>query len=284
MKTHLLSFAVCLSIPSALCAQIPNAGFEQWTPSGMGYSDPDGWITWNVISWPLGAVLSCEQGSPGSPGSYYAKVTTRDIPGVGILPGLIFTGGQTSAGFPYTARPDALNGKYQYNIPGGDGAVIAASFTKWVGGEQTSVGGGLLSIPPGSQSSWASFSVEIAWFTADTPDSATVTVMSSTSGGVAGSTVSVDDLSFGAFTSVSEVPASTPLQVSMAPGTGVLWITTGNQMAELEVMDTSGRLHARQALRGPVAQADLSGLADGPYIARIRFVDGTYASRKFMKY
>ncbi|MCW5898594.1 MAG: T9SS type A sorting domain-containing protein [Flavobacteriales bacterium] len=284
MKAHLLSLAASLFLPAALCAQIPNAGFEQWSPSGMGYNDPDGWLTWNVISWPVGAVLSCEQASPGAAGTYYAKVTTLDLPGVGILPGLIFTGGQTAAGFPYTARPDALNGKYQYNIPGGDGGMIAASFTKWTGGQQISVGGGMLSIPPGSQSSWASFSVEIAWFTTDFPDTATVTVMSSTADGVAGSTISVDDLSFGAFTSVNEVPAGTPMQVSMLPGTGVLWITTGHQMAELEVLDTSGRLHARQTLRGLVAETDVSGLANGTYIARIRFADGTYASRMFVKY
>lgn len=50
MKRTLLPLSF-LFIAGAAFAQIPNGGFENWTPSGLGYEDPDSWITWNVLTY-----------------------------------------------------------------------------------------------------------------------------------------------------------------------------------------------------------------------------------------
>lgn len=282
MKDRLIA-ACALLLPTWLMAQIPNGGFEGWSPSGMGWDDPDGWITWNAVSFPIAGTLSCEAGSPGAVGASFAKVTTLSVTGVGILPGLIFTGDMTAAGFPYTSRPAAMTGKYQYDIPAGDGGTITASFTKWAGGVQTSVGGGVMTIAPGSQSSWGSFSIPITWLTADFPDTAVVTVMSSTAGGVAGSTVWVDDLSFGGASAVSETASGGLFSVSPSPVTDILTIDAGEEMQHLDVIDLSGRVRSSESMTGLIAHADVRALASGLYVARVRFADGTIAKRTFMK-
>ncbi|MCC6540838.1 MAG: hypothetical protein IT225_01320 [Flavobacteriales bacterium] len=283
MRKHLLLLANGFLVPALLCAQIPNGGFETWSPSGMGYDDPDGWVTWNTISFPIDGTLNCEEGSPGAVGASFAKVTTLSVTGVGILPGFLFTGDMSAAGFPYASRPAAMNGMYQYNIPAGDGGTIAASFTKWVGGAQTSVGGGVMTIAPGSQSSWGSFSIPITWLTADYPDTAVVTVMSSTGGGVAGSTVWVDDLEFGAFTGVHEAGTEITFTLAPSPATDVLTIAADRELREFEVIDLSGRVRAHENVIGRQVQVDVRTLADGMYVGRLRFADGTIANRTFVK-
>ena len=107
-------------------AQIPNGGFEDWTDFGT-YEDPAGWTSLNALTTTFGGVLSCEQAVPAAEGSYGVTVTSRDIPGFGLFPGLLLTGdAEASAdGFPYTARPQALNGMWKAAIASGDdGAVV----------------------------------------------------------------------------------------------------------------------------------------------------------------
>lgn len=284
MKRNLLSLSTCL-LSISLFAQLPNGSFENWTATGLGYDEPNGWVSWNSVSFPLGGVLSCEEGSPGAVGSSFAKVTTVNVTGVGVLPGLLFTGDATAAGFPYTSRPGALNGQYQFNIPAGDGGMFGVSFTKWNTGTQTqeSVGAGVLTIPPGTQTSWANFSIPIVYSLPDNPDSAIVTILSSTGGGVAGSTVWVDDLSFGPASAVNEVAGLVNFTMTPTPATTELTINAQVGLAELTVMDLGGRVVRSESLTGLTATVGVEELATGTYLARIRFADGSFGSQVFMK-
>lgn len=281
MKRHILSCSSSL-FTLALFAQIPNGGFETWTASGGGYDDPNGWITWNAVTYPIGGSLSCEEGTPGAVGASFAKVTTQNVTGVGTLPGLIFTGDMTAPGFPYDQRPDAMNGQYQYDIPAGDGGTITVSLTRWNAGSQESIGGGVLSITPGTLTSWTDFSIPIAYFSSAYPDTAVVTVMSSTGGGVPGSTVWVDDLSFGALSSVGEVnTASFVLTPTLT--SGPLNISAGQELAEVSLLDMSGRLVSTQKLTGRTFQTDVQALPAGVYMVRVRLASGMVGTQVFVK-
>ncbi len=283
MKRNLLSLGACVFAVS-LFAQVPNGGFENWTASGTGYDDPDGWVTWNQTAFSLGGTLSCEEGSPGAVGAHYAKVTTVNVTGLGVLPGLIFTGG-TTVGFPYTSRPAALNGKLQYNILPGDDGLIGIYLTRWNTGTQTqdAVGTGVFVIPAGVQSTWQSISAPITYSLPDNPDSATVTILSSNGGGVAGSTVSVDDLSFGAASAVNEVAGHVNFNMTPTPATTELTINAQAGLAELTVMDLRGRIVRSESLTGLTATVDVETLAKGTYLARVRFADGSFGSQLFLK-
>jgi hypothetical protein len=207
---------------------------------------------------------------------------TIDVPGVGILPGLIFVGNTSAAGWPYDQRPEALNGKIKFDIPAGDGALISAGFTRWNAGTQETVGAGVLSIPPGTQSSWQDFSIQITYTTSDYPDTATVAIMSSSGGGVDGSTVWVDDLSFGDFASMNEW--GTYSDFTLIPTSNAqVRLTAGREMDELSFIDMSGRVMNTQQLAGLSATVDVTGMATGMYVARVRFANGEYVSRVFMR-
>lgn len=281
MKRTLLPLSLVL-ISGASFAQIPNGGFESWTASGMGYDDPDSWITWNILTYGSAGELSCEEISPGAVGSSCAKVTTIDVPGLGTLPGLIFVGNTTAAGWPYDQRPEALNGQIKFDIPAGDGALISAGFTRWNAGTQETIGAGVLAIPPGTQASWQDISIPITYTSSADPDTATVVIMSSSGGGVAGSTIWVDDLSFGAFASVNE--AGSYSDFTLAPiANDQVQVTAGREMDELSFIDMSGRVMNTQQLAGLTATVDLTGMATGVYVARVRFATGEFASRVFVR-
>lgn len=284
MKKHVLALSTTF-LASALLAQVPNGGFEDWTPSGLGYDEPDGWVTWNQLSFPIGGSLSCEEVSPGSAGSSCAKITTLSVSGLGVLPGLVFTGDPMALapGFPYSSRPAALNGKVKFDIPAGDGAIISVSFTKWNTGtnSQDAIGGGLLTFTPGTQSTWGNVSVPITYGLPDNPDTATVTILSSTGSGVPGSTIWVDELSFGAASSVNEVNA-TAFSMNTTV-TDPLHLATGTEMAELTILDLSGRVVRTERVSGTAATVSLGTLTPGMYVARIRFADNTLGAQTFVK-
>src|SRR5687767_15043411 len=114
---------LCLSLNKGF-AQIPNNGFENWS-SPNGYLVPDAWGNLNIITNPSG-IYTATRVSPGMVGSYYLDLTSRDVPGRGIVPGIVTSGPidtityKPISGFPYTQRPDALKGKWQYMGFGAD--------------------------------------------------------------------------------------------------------------------------------------------------------------------
>ena len=103
---------------SAKAQNIPNAGFESWTP-GFGYDDPNSWGTLNALSI-LGMPISVTKSTERHGGSFSAKVetmSTTDSTGQETpSPGVMFIGSvdlfQQSFinGTSFTARPDSLRG------------------------------------------------------------------------------------------------------------------------------------------------------------------------------
>ena len=259
-------------------AQIPNGGFEDWTDFGT-YEDPAGWTSLNALTTTFGGVLSCEQATPAAAGSYGVKVTSRDIPGFGLFPGLLLTGNEEASadGFPYTARPQALNGMWKAAIAAGDDGAVVVTLSRWNAslGERESIGAGIASVS-GTVNAWTSFSADIDYTSTQNPDTATIAILSSaglTGEATAGSTISVDDLSFGTATAIPELAAAT-LSTFPVPVVNELTVTAPAVMQELSLWSMDGRLVLATRPSDLRTTVNVSDLPSGTYAVLVRLTDG----------
>lgn len=287
MKTRLL-LPLVFGVVSATTslAQVPNGGFENWSTVGT-YLDPDGWITFNSLTSLAGASASCAQGSPGAVGSHYATVTTQNTVAFGVIQGILISGDGTTgtAGFPYTSRPGAMTGQWQYGIQPSDTGLVVVYLTKWNTATMTtdSVGGGAVAVQ-GSLSGWHPLNVPITYFTSVTPDTAYVAIISSSGDTpVAGSFISVDGLDFGVASGVVEVEQVPSLRIYPSPATDVLNITAASPISDVEVLDLTGRSVVRKALGASGSTLDVADLPTGRYLLQVRMADGKRQVRSFVK-
>ena len=288
MRTH---FLYCFMLTAGCTiAQVPNGGFESWTDMGP-YDDPTNWVTLNYVTTGFG-VLTCEQGTPGAPGNYFVKLTTKDIPGLGVYNGSIISGGSLFAptGFPISFRPEALTGNWQHLELGADSSRILVFFSKWDAGAQTTdyLGAGNVDIT-GSQTSWQGFSIPIYWddYWDDTtiPDTATIFMYSSAYlYPEVGSYLYVDDLAFSGNVGVEELNNAGPvINVYPSPANDVLHVDAHDAMSEVSIRTMSGTIVRDQAPWMDQVTMDLTGLDAGAYVVQVRLADGTTLHRRFLK-
>jgi len=289
MKARLLFFCAtgALTFAPAL-AQIPNGGFENWTSVGT-YQDPDNWITLNSATAGAG-VLSCEEGMPGAVGNAFVKVTSRQmVPGqpASTVPGILISGDAATGngGFPYTERPDALNGSCQYGIQANDAGSILVLFSKWNAETQNSDPVGTATMPiTGSLTSWQTFSIPITYVSALDPDSAAIVIFSSAGQAVDGSYVWLDNLTFGsATTGIHEAELADGLKLYPSPTADVLHLSGDQPIVEVTMMDMTGRTVLDKVVAGQDLTFDVADLHAGRYLAQVRMADGKRLVRSFVK-
>jgi hypothetical protein len=199
-KTILLAAFVVVALSAS--AQIPNAGFENWSTTG-GYDNPDNWGTLNAMTTAM-SVYTAEKGTPGSPGASYLKLTSKTVTGIGVVPGIAATGNLNMAtmsvtgGFAYAARPANLTGSWQYMaMSGSDQGIIAVYLTKWNSGTNTrdTVASAIKPLT-GMAMSWANFSIPLIYNKNFAPDSSLIIMSSSGMTPADGSYLWVDNLAF----------------------------------------------------------------------------------------
>lgn len=196
-KTLLFIFPLCIFFLSAK-AQIPNAGFENWTDNGE-YETLDDYFTSHDIYFPFGQAFGVVYSSSvlkvaGRTGDYavavknateYVLLTsefTDTIPGFIAL----WKSDSDIEGMAISQRPTALTGYFKFNqgaLPSSetkDTARIYVVLTKTTtaGQEGDSIGGGLLNIYE-TTTEWTPFTVPINYINGSTPDSLFFGVMSS---------------------------------------------------------------------------------------------------------
>lgn len=286
MATHKLIACLalgCLLAPAT--AQVPNGGFETWiTPPGATYQDPSGWITTNVLA-SFGGTASCTQGSPGAEGSHYAMVATVEVMG-NMLPGILVSGdGVTGqAGFPFTGQPANFTGQYQYGISDGDEGYTSVVLSKWNTATQSRdvLGTGLLPIT-GTMSAWTTLNVPITYVSAEVPDTATITITCSMGAPGAGSFINVDDLGFNGSSGVMDIAPKAEVRMFPSPATNVLYVESDRQIAELGVLDITGRTLLDRNVHAKQYALDLGEIHTGRYLVQLRMADGTRQVRSFVK-
>lgn len=135
---------------TALKAQIPNSGFENWSGG-----DPTGWATNNAAAYNLICVL---QSNDAAAGSSSAKLTVASYNGIDMGPLL-------STSFRVTEKILNISGYYKFNSLQNDILSIAVTVSK----NGTVIGEGMLDITTAS-TAYKSFKVGLNYAIDNTPD------------------------------------------------------------------------------------------------------------------
>ena len=122
-KQTFLAIALMFTAVISKAQSVPNGNFENWS-NPNGYNVPDGWETLNDMTAGAGvsrnstyALSSATTTRGGTAGNYYLKLTSENVTGMGVMPGVATSGMldmgsfMPMSGFPYNMRPDALSGK-----------------------------------------------------------------------------------------------------------------------------------------------------------------------------
>jgi hypothetical protein len=284
LRTFSLVSLVC-SCTLAI-AQIPNAGFESWVDQG-GYIGPAGWLSYNDVLTPQGYFITVESGTPGAAGAYHAVITSRTTPQGSLIQGWISAGDQgCCAGFPYGQRPEMLTGQWQYGIQPSDTGqvIIALRGPNGIPGESEMIAYGTLEMT-GSIGTWTTFSVPFTYFSNATPDTAYIVFAASKdfAAPVAGSFMKVDDLAFAGTVGMDDSVALPSFNLYPSPASDVLHIVGEQHIADVSVMDVTGRIIVHQTVQAERSQLEVQQLRAGRYFLLATTIDGTRSVRSIVK-
>ena len=242
MFKHLLTTGFLTVSLFAAAQTIPNAGYEDWADSGLGYEDPEGWVTLNIFSL-LGGEVSVTESSDAHSGSSAAAITTTmfDADEDGTpepFPGILALGSLESVGMPTTNRPDSLIVWAKYTPSGADEFTVTIDLSN----NGMPVGGGTFTgVTAGS--GYVRLAIGIDYASSDTPDTLNIGFTSSASDPQIGSELLVDDVSLvtNPTTSVAEIKQQAPLSLYPNPARESLNIQVGKD-ATIEIYNALGML------------------------------------------
>jgi hypothetical protein len=284
MKIILKSIAL-LFTSSTLFAQIPNSGFENWSAVGT-YSVPDGWGTLNNTY----SVQTVTRANPGSPGSYYMKITSKTI-GAAVVGGIAVSGVldsmtmQPKSGFAFNQRPANFTGKWQHMIYGSSQGSVLVSLTRWDAGTSSRVAVATGSVTlSGMAMSWATFTVPLTYTDGNNPDSCIIVLKSSGSAPTNNDYLWVDNLAFsGTVTGLkSQESVISNVNVFPNPSADLINVTLNiksEQKVSLELVDLTGKLIVSKDLglvQGESKQSlNVNGISKGIYFVKVVSDKGT---------
>lgn len=209
----LTSIIISILFTSAVSAQIPNAGFENWTSKAQGlYDVPDQWGTLNNTTV-KDSIFTVEKGNPGSPGSYYMRIISKAIgTGTTVVNGIAVSGKldtitmQPKSGFAYTGQPKSFTGRWEFMWMNYSPGLVSAILTKWnASAKQREVIATAIDTLSGMVMSWENFSINFSYLSGTIPDSCIIVLKASGSDPGDGDYLFVDDLAFtGSVASVSD--------------------------------------------------------------------------------
>jgi len=206
----ILTLISAILFTSLAFAQIPNNSFEQWDTFAT-YVSPKYWDTPDSITDALSShgIHTCTVDSPGAPGKYFLNLTSRSlpaplstvIPGIAVSGKINYTTMAPEYGFAYTGRPRSLDGKWQYMASGAaDHPQIVIFLSKWNTTKSSRDTVAFTdTVITGMAMAWATFAINIKYYTSAVPDSAIIVLSSSASSttATAGSYLYIDSLLFG---------------------------------------------------------------------------------------
>ncbi|HCV43636.1 MAG TPA: hypothetical protein DGH68_09140 [Bacteroidetes bacterium] len=286
MNSKLFCASVALvSFCMSVYAQIPNAGFENWTGG-----EPDGWVSSNIN----GIVVNVTQSAVAHSNSSAVRGAVVQF-FTGLL-GPFVQVGPGGRGFGYNQRPVSVTGYYQFFPQGGDR--FGVNVVLYHGGVNgTPVGTAALAISQ-STSSYIQFNAPFVYHTSDIPD--TCVLQFQIVGPVTGpdyhlgSYFLLDDLSFAGSSAVNEQGGTTPATFELAqnypnpfnPNTTISYQLPTRSHVTLKVYDVLGGEVATvvDGIEQPGFKEVLwnaSGVASGVYFCRLQAGD-FIASRRLL--
>lgn len=290
MKTILKSIAL-LFTTSTLFAQIPNAGFENWTAVNT-YSVPNGWGTLNNTY----TVQTATQGTPGSPGTSYLKLTSKTN-GSSVVNGIAVSGVldsmtmQPKSGFAFNQRPANLTGKWQHMIYGSSQGSVMVTLTRWDAGMgmRMPVASGSVTLS-GMAMSWANFTIPLTYADGNNPDSCIIVLKASGSAPTNNDYLWVDNLAFsGVVTGLAtQTAALTQVNVFPNPTSDDIQVKLNvatEQTVRIELVDVTGKLMVSKDLgtiNGESTQTlNTKGLSKGTYLVKL-IADSSTETKKII--
>jgi hypothetical protein len=269
-----LTVFLCLIVQTTF-AQIPNAGFENWTNG-----DPDGWYTTNVVVTTITQSSTVHSGSLAARGEVLTFYTQ-------IMPPTIQTG-QDARGFAYSQRPVSITGYFQFfpAVSSGDRFYVDAVLYKG-GIDGISVAVGAVAISAAA-SSYTQFSATFTYLTSDIPDTCVINISIVGPGtGVqatphAGSYYLLDDLSFSGSTDVENQSSLVPVETNLKqnypnpfnPTTTISYSLSKSSYVKLRVYNILGKelttlVDGFQSAGNHSAHFLASNMASGIYFYRL---------------
>ena len=256
---------------SAVWAQILNGGFESWTNG-----NPDNWFTNNAPP----AYTTVTKSTDAHSGSAALMGATVNYSSIILAPTV--AAGTADVGFTVNTRNNSITGYYKFTPVGGDSLYITAVLDK----SSVGIGGGLIAIGA-TVATYTQFVLPIVYTSGDTPDKLSLQ-FALKPGGTAyhiGTTFQIDDVVYGAASSVGEYAPQAPAVFTLAqnypnpfnPSTSIRFTVPTNGRATLRVFNTLGQEVARifdgEATAGTYHQVefDASALASGTYFSRLDF-------------
>ena len=267
------------SVPAG--AQILNGGFETWTGG-----TPNNWLTNNVPTFYTPITLTTDAHS----GSSALKGTVVTYSSVPVSP--LLEAGATGQGFTAGARYSSVTGYFKYAPAGGDTFYVVLVASK----SSIPIGAGIFKTAA-SVSSYTQFTVPIIYSTGDTPDNITIEFVIVPGGTLVhtGSSFEIDDIAYGAATSVSQSGSQLPAKFSLEqnfpnpfnPSTVIQFTVPSSGRAVMKVFNILGQevatLFNGEATAGVNHQVEFnaSNLASGIYFSRLEF-DGKMQMKKML--
>lgn len=282
MKKTILSLAAVALTSASLFAQIPNAGFENWTAVGT-YSVPDGWGTLNNTTT-LAGVYTVTKATPGSPGASYMKITSKTI-ATSVVGGIAVSGVldsmtmQPKSGFAYNMRPANFTGKWQHMIYGSSQGSIKVTLTRWDTGMnmRMPVASGSVTLS-GMAMSWANFTIPLTYADGNNPDSCIIVLKASGANPTNLDYLWVDNLAFSGTVTGFKNQESILSDVSVFPNPSTETINVNvdlqsEQKVMIELIDVIGKVVLTKdlgSLQGKSKQTiPVNGLTKGTYMIKI---------------
>lgn len=312
-KTFTLTICLITLLIHAKAQAPVNTGFESWTNFTV-YEDPDNWGTLNFASiFVQGVPPTAEKSLDSHSDSFAVKLTTlpanADLSPFGFdtdtVPGLMVYGniGADLVGTAYNQRPTSVQFWYKYTPSNGDSAGFLVQLTKWNEDqqEQILVGQGAVSMKD-TVEVYTLNDVVVMYEDTITPDSLFIVMFSSfdaihllgstlnTISGQPGSTLLVDDIKLmGVVEPVGiENQAANAVNFSVYPNpaSSALNINCNgynfsNGALTFDITDLTGRLAQSVSFNSGQASADVSGLATGMYIYRVKDKSGVIKTGRF---
>lgn len=282
-KQTIIAIALMLTVVISKAQSVPNGSFETWT-NPNGYLVPADWETLNDMT-SSASVYTATRG--GSASDYYLKLTSQTVTGMGVMPGIAVSGmldmGSLNAisGFPFTFRPVAFTGKWQYmGNSSNDIGYIKVFLTKWNSsmGMRDTVGFTSQNLN-GMVMSWANFSFPFTYNNTDVPDTCIIILNASGSNPEAGSYLYVDNLSFsGIITGVENTEITGTFRIYPNPSNQEIQIDLSGLKStaqQFEITDLTGRVIVTKQSNGSLLQTiSISELPAGNYLLRITTAKG----------
>lgn len=259
-------------------AQVPNAGFENWSNG-----DPVSWYTNN------GLYTFVTQVSPGHGGSASAQGAVTSMGGFNMSPSLT-TQQPGGGGFPISQRYAEIRGFYKFNSVGGD--IFYVNYLAQLG--DAGVGAGAYA-ETNTQSTFKEFVAPILYPGSDVPDNGIVSFSITGLGSLPhiGSYYIVDDISLTSATDVASRPNGIPKTFALEqnfpnpfnPTTNIIYDIPTQSHVTLSVFDVLGHevttiVNEVQSAGRYKAVLDASRLASGVYFYRIQA--GSYVQTRKM--